>query len=174
MIAYNSYIADSFVYIPFFVGPHEHGHPILNSNDGFYSQFIYMVHGSGTYHVRDTEHGDETGTALPAVGQLLNISEYYDKFHCIEAGENGAGFIFFNPLPATNNLAIETLESGRSHTVTSTDKTKTVVCVSGPISIGGGDIGKTLVAHQHAKVKPGQTFTVSIPANSVAVIVTIV
>jgi len=173
MIAYNSYVADGFVYMPFFVGPHEHGHPMLNANDGFYSQFIYVVHGSGSYHIRDTEDGDETGTALPAVGQLLNISENYEKFHCIEAGENGAGLVFFNPIPATQDLAIELLESGSSHTVTATDKNKTVVCISGPISIGGGDIGKSLVAHQHAKVKPGQSFTVSIPDHSVAVIVTV-
>lgn len=173
MIAYNSYIAEGFVYLPFYVSPHEHGHPVLNNNDGYYSQTLYVVHGSGEYHLRETQQGEETTTNLPSPGEFLDISENYDKYHCLEAGADGLAVVFFNPIPLTNTLNISKLTSGESHDITATDKNKIIVCISGPISIGGGDIGKTLVAHQHAKVKPGQTYSVSIPANSIAVVVTV-
>lgn len=165
MIAYNSYVAEGFVYLPFYVGPHEHGHAVLNSNDGYYSQSFYVVHGSGTYHVRDTQDGAETSTTVPAVGQFHDVSANYDKYHCLEAGADGLAVVFFNPLPVTNNLTLEALGAG-THTVNNSSETNEfVVCVNGPITIGD----KTLVAHRYGKIHPGQTYTVTIPTNSTAV-----
>lgn len=169
MIAYNSYVAEGFVYIPFYVGPHEHGHPVLNSNDGYYSQSFFVVHGSGTYHVRDTQDGAETSTTVPAVGQFHDVSASYDKYHCLEAGADGLAVVFFNPLPVTGTLSFEVLNAG-THTVNNTTETdKNVVCVNGPITIGD----KELVAHRYGKIQPGQTFTVTVPTNSLAIVVTV-
>ena len=168
MIAHNAYPADGFMYVPIYVGPHEHGHPMLNAVDGYYSQSLYVVHGSGEYHLRDTEDGDETASVLPVAGEFLDISANYDKYHCLEAGANGLAVIFFNPIPITNTLSFEKLEPGTA-TVSATDKTKIVMCVNGPMGIGTQE----LVAHQHAKVKPGQSFPLSIPEHSLAIVVTV-
>ena len=169
MIAYNSYIANGFVYMPMYVGPYEHGHPLLNANDGYYAQSLLVVHGSGDYHVRDTEDGAETSTALPAPGSFHDVSANYEKYHCLEAGSNGLAVVFFNPLPITNTLAFEKLTAG-THTVNnSSEANKYVVCVNGPITIGD----KNVVAHRYGTVHPGETYTVTVPTNSLAVVVTV-
>lgn len=169
MIAYNSYVADGFIYLSMYIGPHEHGHPMLNANDGYFAQSLYVVNGSGTFHVRDTEDGTDTDTAVPAPGNFLEIGEHYDKFISLSSGDSGLALVFFNPLPITNTLSYEKLTAG-THTVSASgETTKHVVCVNGPIGIGT----QQLLAHQHAKVKPGQSFPVEIPEHSLAIAVTV-
>jgi len=167
MILNNSINAGDFIYCMAYFGPNE-STVYQNVGHGHYHQCFYIVEGSASAIIKDSEQGNviETNdTKQP--GTLIDQSHNYGKWTNIQTSEESITLMFFNPIPVTRNLKVEILKGANQYTITADDKRKTIVCITGPIKAND----KELVSLQHAKIFPGKTVTLELPENTVCAIV---
>jgi hypothetical protein len=167
MIISNALSAGSFLYCMTHVSPHEEAE-YFNGGDGHYHQYAYLVEGYGIAEIRSVSGGpivaiDDTKQA----GTLIDQSSYRDMYYTIKTADSGVTLFFFNPVPSTRNLSVNIVNAG-THTVTATDKTITIVCITGPVTAAG----KEILSMQYAKVFSGSAIELVIPANAVCALVT--
>lgn len=166
MILNNSVNAGNFIYCMAYFGPNE-TNSYYNIGHGHYHQCIYIVDGQGTGCIKD-----ESGNVLAQdntnrQGQLIDLSMTKGYFHETTTTNTGLTVVMFNPIPDTRILDVEILKGASSHTITATDKRKTLVCITGPIQAND----KELVTLQHAKIFPGKTVELTLPENTVCAVV---
>lgn len=167
MILNNSVNAGNFIYCMANWTPNERN-TYLNTGNGHYHQYAYVVSGSGIAEIRDTLDGevieyDDT----ERVGELIDLSHSKDKYHTTITTNDSLTMMLFNPIPATRNLSVEIVKGAVTRTISATDNRITIVCVTGPVTANGKLIGNL----QHAKVFPGKTAELVVPENAVCALV---
>jgi hypothetical protein len=166
MILNNSINAGSFIYCMAYFGPNE-TNTYYNIGHGHYHQCIYIVDGQGLGCIKDDQGNILALDDTNRQGQLVDLSDTKGLFHETKTTEHGLTVVMFNPIPDTRILNVEILKGAGSHTITATDKRKTLVCITGPIKAND----KELVTLQHAKILPNKTVDLHLPENTVCAIV---
>lgn len=167
MILNNAINAGGFIYCMTYLGPNE-SIVYQNIGHGHYHQYFYIVEGSATAIIKDTEHGEPVeinSTKQP--GTLVDQRHNYGKWTNVITKDESISLIFFNPIPDTRDLKVEILKGSGTYTITADETRKTIVCITGPIQAND----KSLVSLQHAKIYPGKTVELTIPENTVCAIV---
>lgn len=167
MILNNAINAGGFIYCMAYFGPNETV-VYQNIGHGHYHQYFYIVEGSATAIIKDTEHGEPVeinNTKQP--GTLINQKHNRGKWTSLVTKDESISFIFFNPIPDTRDLKVEILKGSGTHTITADEIRKTIVCITGPIQAND----KGLDSLQHAKIYPGKTVELTLPENTVCAIV---
>ena len=138
----------------------------VNSNDGMFHPYSYVIDGSCTAEFRDAENGQVVKSfELFAENKILldhnNLPEYEKVLT-----ENGVTVMFFSPIDITKPITVELKTTGE-HDVVATDKRITIVSIIGPVLAND----KELISMQYAAVFPGKTAKLLVPENGVCALV---
>lgn len=167
MILNNAINAGGFIYCMTYLGPNESG-IYHNIGSGHYHQYFYIVEGSATAIIRDSEHGEPIETNnTKQPGTLVDQRHNYGKWTNVVTKDESITLMFFNPIPDTRDLKVDILKGAGTHTITADETRKVIVCITGPIQAND----KSLVSLQHAKIFPGKTVELTLPENTVCAIV---
>lgn len=167
MIMNNSISAGNFIYCMFYAGPNETT-TYFNDGHGHFHQAVYVVDGSATGTIRDSNGNEIITKPSVAPGEIdKTLIETKGTMHTITTKDQGLTFVAFNPIPDTRVLKLESLKGPITKTVTATESRITLVCITGPITAND----KTLKTLQHAKIFPGKTAEVTVPKNAVCILV---
>jgi len=167
MILNNAINAGGFIYCMTYIGPHESG-VYQNIGNGHYHQYFYIIEGSATAIIRESEDSEPVeinDTKQP--GTLVDQRHNHGKWTSVITKDESISLMFFNPIPDTRDLKVEILKGPGTHTITAVDQRKTIVCITGPIQAND----KSLASLQHAKILPGKTVELTLPENTVCAIV---
>jgi hypothetical protein len=167
MILNNAINAGGFIYCMAYFGPNE-SVVYQNIGHGHYHQYFYIVEGSATAIIRDTEHGEPVSinnTKQP--GTLVDQRYNYGKWTNVVTKDESISMMFFNPIPDTRDIKVEILKGSETHTITAIHQRKTLVCITGPIKANSKD----LTSLQYSKILPGKTVELTLPENTVCAIV---
>ncbi len=167
MILNNSINAGNFIYCMANWSTHEKN-TYLNSGDGHYHQFGYIVDGHGIAEISNTQGGtviEFNDTNQP--GALIDLSHSKDMYHTTTTTDSTLTMMLFNPIPATRNLKVEILTGPITKTISADTNRIVIVCITGPVTAND----KTLESLQHAKIFPGKTVELTLPENTVCALV---
>jgi hypothetical protein len=167
MIMNNSINAGNFIYCMFYAGPNETT-TYLNDGHGHFHQAVYVVDGKAVGTVEDLD-GNEiiTKPSVPPGEIDETLVDTKGTMHTIKTQESSLTFVAFNPIPDTRRLTFEIIKGPIEKNVTAGEKRLTVVCITGPISAND----KQLQTLQFAKLFPGKSADLSLPNNTVCVLV---
>lgn len=167
MILNNAVNAGSFVYCMAYFTPNEEN-TYFNSGNGHYHQFAYIVEGSGTAEIRNIPNGEVVefnDTNQP--GALVDLSHSKDQYHTTKTSNSNLAMMLFNPIPDTRQLTVEIVKGPASRSISATDNRIVIVCITGDITANN----KVLNSMQHAKLFPGKTAELVLPANTICALV---
>jgi len=170
MILNNTINAGNFIYCAAHIGSGENTGPYLNTGNGHFHSWSYILSGSASVWFSETPDGPAVYSNDSKVPEtLFDHRPYKNFYHHIKTTDEHLSFINFNPIPDTRNLVVTMLKGPQSdHELTAKEQRITIVCITGPITANG----KQLTAMQHAKLFPGKTATLSLSENSVCALVT--
>jgi len=132
-----------------------------NTGDGAINQTVYVF--SGDITASQGEQNIALNThELTDVSTLKNNSIQYT------AGNTGATWVAINPTPSTKRFTTQLINTEQTLSVTGSSKETFVLCVEGVITCNEKQLGSL----QYVRVLDGKTISVSIPNNSVAIILT--
>ena len=166
MVLNNTVRARTFIYCSAFFGPNE-SVEYFSGGDGYYHQYIYIIHGSGvveyrTHSTGDIIHREDSNLA----GQLLDVSCYQNMYKTTITTNDPIASIQFNPLPTTRQLNIKILKEGM-HVIDVCNEELSVVCIAGKPTIGD----KVLYALQHARVSKNSSIVLKLGIHDICAIV---
>jgi redox-sensitive bicupin YhaK (pirin superfamily) len=169
MILNHAVNVGGFLYCATYQGPHT-TYTYFNDNDGHYHRWLYMIDGSATVNVRNTNDITEDPIYtdfghLP--GTLIDVKPSQGKYVTTTTNDIGLSMLMFNPIPATRELTVEIVKGTVSKTITASEQRITLICINGPITVND----KTVESLQHVKVFPGKTVTITLPEHTVCALV---
>jgi hypothetical protein len=132
-----------------------------NTGDGAVNQAVYIFSGD------ITAVQNEQNISLNE-NELTDISSLKNKPIQYTAGNAGATWVAINPAPATKRFNTQLINTEQTLSVTGSNKETFVLCIEGVITCEGKQLGSL----QYVRVLDGRTVSVSVPNNSVAVILT--
>jgi hypothetical protein len=169
MILNHAINVGGFVYCLTYYGPHTK-YTYFNGNDGHYHQWLYIVDGTASAEIRDSEDLTQSPVYTDSEhvsGVLLDVSASQYKYVTTTTTDVGLSMMMFNPIPTTRNLNIEIVKGNTTKTVTAGDRRITLVCIIGPVTVND----KTVESLQHVKIFPGKTVEVNLPEHTVCALV---
>ena len=169
MILNNSINAGNFIYCASHMGPEENTVPYLNTGNGHFHSWSYIVSGSAIVQFSETPDGPavySNDSKIP--GTLFDHRPYKDLYHHIKTTDEHLSFINFNPIPDTRDIVVSILKGPQTdYVITAQEKRITIVCITGSITANGKDIK----AMQHAKLFPKKQATLNLPDNTICALV---
>lgn len=137
------------------VGSMDAGDAFVHKNEGSGTEtrFLLVLSGGGLVNQMEVSAG------------LHDLSAHLGAPIQYVAGDAGCSWVAFNPLKDANAMRVETLASG-DHVITP-EVSCDVVTATGEITVNGTPIPKW----KHARLFPGQQYSVSVPAGSEAALV---
>tara|TARA_R110000772_G_scaffold182907_1_gene294163 strand:+ start:133 stop:633 length:501 start_codon:yes stop_codon:yes gene_type:complete len=165
MIIYSSINVKSCVVCFIYQGPNE-TYTYLNDKLGHYHKYVYIVDGQSTGF--NTIDGVDAEEYTLVKNKLYDIS--YTQGHTITTttSDIGVGLVTFNPIPVDNDISVEILKGEQVVDITSTDTRKTLVCLSGSLSVNGNVIS----TNQFATLNVGKTASVTMGETDICAIIT--
>jgi hypothetical protein len=149
-----------------------------------YTQIFYLIEGSGSLYSGQTFVGEYNGTNSNVIDSYKDTFDQYvqkgDRSLLIDlrfvkgqpfsfqSGNNGAGWLCINPVPADGLFTPELLKSNTSRTIVGDGNEHIVMCAKGSITIND----KTFNQFNYARVLEGKTANIVVPSESEAIYLT--
>lgn len=159
MITQNSTVCRGFVLCS---GVMTKGESFIHSNigDGSVNQAVYIFSGSANVS-KDTQ-------SIPLLdNQLVDLSSLGEGI-TYTAGDSGVTWVAINPTPAIKRFTTQLINTEQTLSVTGSNKETFVLCIEGAITCNARQLGSL----QYVRILDGVTVSVSVPNNSVMVILT--
>lgn len=169
MILNHAVNVGGFLYCATYQGPHT-TYTYFNANDGHYHRWLYMIDGSATVDVRNTNDTTEDPVYTESghlPGELIDVSPSQGKYVTTTTNDIGLSMLMFNPIPATRELSVEIVKGSTSKTVIAGKQRITLICVNGPITVND----KTVESLQHVKIFPDKSVEIILPEHTVCALV---
>lgn len=131
-----------------------------NTGDGVVSQVVYIFSGSANV-------SKDAQSILLSEDQITDISSLGESI-TYTAGNAGATWVAINPTPATKRFTTQLINTEQTLSITGSNKETFILCVEGVITCEGKQLGSL----QYVRVLDGKIVNVTIPTNSVAIILT--
>lgn len=165
MICQSAINAKNFIYCLTYQGPNETT-VYFNDNTGHYHSHLYLLEGAMEVAASEGKVATEADQLeTPQVGVVYDIAHTKGKYVTATTGNVGAAMLMINPVPHDRNLNVKVVNTTQD--ITATDARKTIVCLTGPVTVNG----KTLKSTQFAVVFPGNTATLTMEENTLCAIV---
>jgi hypothetical protein len=152
--------------------------------DTRFTQVFYMIEGSGSIHLNNNfvgQFNSGSSNVVPEYQQyydqyvkrgnsslLIDLRGFQGSAFNFTSGNNGAGWLCINPVPADKLFDCDLIRGNTNTTITGDGREHIVMCAKGNITING----KKFEQFNYARVLEGKTADIVVPSDSEAIYLT--